>query len=181
MDSDWMNDLTKRLVKLGVRVVRFEFPYMAQRRESGSKRPPNSKKILIETWRDVIAQESKKSQPLFIGGKSMGGRIASLIADEEDVRGFIGLGFPFHAPGKEPGDRIDHLKKTQKNALIIQGTRDSMGNQQECLDYKIDKKVSFLWLEDGDHSWKPRVKSGLTLEQHMDKAAASIVQFMQDN
>lgn len=181
MDSDWMNELTKKLVKKGIRVVRFEFPYMVERRENGTKRPPNKASILLETWREVLAKEKAKSIPIFIGGKSMGGRIASLIADEEKVNGLIGLGFPFHAPGKGPKDRITHLEKIKTPTLIIQGTRDTLGNKDECQSYKLSSKISFSWLDDGDHSWKPRKKSGYTIDDHMNKAADEIFKFMYSN
>ena len=179
MDSDWMNDLTKLLVKKEIQVIRFEFPYMAERRETGKKRPPNTKKVLFETWREVFNKVSKTAKgPIFIGGKSMGGRMASLLADELKPSGLIGLGFPFHAPGKEPGERIEHLKSLKTPTLIIQGTRDSMGTQEECRSYPISKKIQFHWLEDGDHSWKPRKKSGFTLEEHMENAASEIASFI---
>ncbi len=182
MDSDWMNDLTKALVTEGIQVVRFEFPYMVERRENGKKRPPNPQKALLETWNKVIEKVAKSHQgPLFIGGKSMGGRMASLIADEAPINGLIGLGFPFHAPGKEPGERIDHLRALKTKALIVQGTRDPMGTREDCDSYALSKKIQFHWLEDGDHSWKPRKKSGFTLEEHINEAAQVISQFIKKN
>jgi predicted alpha/beta-hydrolase family hydrolase len=181
MDSDWMNHFTTKLVKKGIRVVRFEFPYMVERRLNGTKRPPNKSSVLLETWREVLIKEQKKSKTIFIGGKSMGGRMASLIADDQNVNGLIGLGFPFHAPGKDPKDRILHLEKIKTPSLIVQGTRDTLGSLEDCKTYKLSKNISFTWLEDGDHSWKPRVKSGHNLEEHMDKAADEIVSFMYSN
>lgn len=178
MDSDWMNELTQALGKREIQVIRFEFPYMQQRRETGVKRPPNTKKVLLESWQQVFEKVSSKSSSLYIGGKSMGGRMASLLADELGAQGLIGLGFPFHAPGKEPGDRIDHLKKIRTKTLIIQGTRDPMGKKEECLSYPLSKKIKFHWLDDGDHSWKPRKKSGYTLEEHIESAATAIDKFM---
>lgn len=178
MDSNWMNALTKELVRREIQVIRFEFPYMAEIRESGKKRPPNSQKILLESWREVFSKVSPKSDSIYIGGKSMGGRMASLVADELKPKGLIGLGFPFHAPGKAPGERIEHLKGLKTPTLIIQGTRDTMGSQEDCHSYSLSKKIKFCWLEDGDHSWKPRVRSGLTLEQHIHSAADAIDKFM---
>lgn len=180
MDSDWMNTLTKELVKREIQVIRFEFPYMEDIRKTGKKRPPNTQKTLLETWRKVFAKVSSKSDsiPIWIGGKSMGGRMASLVADDLKPKGLIGLGFPFHAPGKDPGERIAHLKNLKTRSLILQGTRDSMGTQQDCLAYPLSKKIKFHWLEDGDHSWKPRKSSGLTLEQHIQSAATAIDKFM---
>ncbi len=178
MDSDWMNALTKELVKREIQVIRFEFPYMAQIRETGKKRPPNPQKLLLQTWKEVFEKVCTKSSTVYIGGKSMGGRMASLVCDELRPKGLIGLGFPFHAPGKDPGQRIDHLMHLKTRALIIQGTRDTMGSKDDCLSYGLSKKIKFCWLEDGDHSWKPRVRSGLTLEQHIQSAADAINKFM---
>lgn len=180
MDSDWMNALTKELVAREIQVIRFEFPYMAERRESGKKRPPNPKNVLLDCWREVVKKihKTNPNSPIFIGGKSMGGRMASLIADEIKPSGLIGLGFPFHAPGKEPKDRIDHLKSLKTPTLIIQGTRDTMGTKEDCDSYELSKKIQFFWLEDGDHSWKPRKKSGFTLESHLSEGADAIKNFI---
>lgn len=182
MDSDWMNALTDELVSREIQVIRFEFPYMIERREKGTKRPPNPKKVLLETWAEVFEKVKKSSpdSPLFVGGKSMGGRMASLIADEMKPNGLIGLGFPFHAPGKDPKDRIDHLKSLKSPTLIVQGTRDPMGCREDCDSYELSKKIQFYWLEDGDHSWKPRKKSGFTLEEHLSSAADQILAFIQN-
>lgn len=177
MDSDWMNDLVEQIVEHKIKVVRFEFPYMADRRSTGTKKPPNPEKKLLEHWKKVIAKVGNPSK-VFIGGKSMGGRMASLIADECGVKGLIVTGFPFHAPGKTPGNRIDHLKKLKTPTLIVQGTRDSMGTKQEVSKYKLSSKIKYVWMEDGDHSLKPRKASGNTLEEYMADAASKIAKFI---
>lgn len=183
MDSEWMSSFAKELAKHQIKVIRFEFPYMIERRETGKKRPPNTKKVLIQTWVDVYnkVKADHPKTPLFIGGKSMGGRIASLVTDELMPAGLIGLGFPFHAPGKDVGDRIDHLENIQTKSLIIQGTRDSMGSKIDCLNYDLSKNIEIFWLEDGDHSWKPRKKSGLSLDEHMLTAAKKVKYFIKEN
>ncbi len=178
MDSEWMNQMTQSLVDREIQVVRFEFPYMQERRASGSKRPPNTQRVLLETWHEVYAKVATKNESIYIGGKSMGGRMASLVADELKPSGLIALGFPFHAPGKEPGERIAHLRELKTRSLIIQGTRDTMGKKEECMQYPLSSKIKFCWLEDGDHSWKPRKSSGLHLEDHIQTAAQAIHKFM---
>jgi uncharacterized protein len=85
MDSEFMNAFAEGLAGHGLRVVRFEFPYMAARRETGKSRPPDREPVLRETWLRVI--EAVRAERMFIGGKSMGGRIASLVADEAQVVG----------------------------------------------------------------------------------------------
>lgn len=179
MDSEWMEQVSFKLCELGIKVIRFEFPYMQERRESGKKRPPNTQKVLLGTWREVFAL-LKAEKNIFIGGKSMGGRMASQIVDELNPKGLICLGFPFHAPGKEPKDRIEHLKKIKVPTLICQGTRDSMGTKDDITTYKLSKKIKFHWLEDGDHGLKPRKASGLTLEGHIDSSCQAIVKFIKN-
>jgi predicted alpha/beta-hydrolase family hydrolase len=176
MDSDWMNDVAMGLSKYEIKCARFEFPYMAERRSTGKKRPPNTMKVLQETWREAI--EKFSDHEVYIGGKSMGGRVASLIADEEKVKGLICLGFPFHAPGKEPKGRIEHLKGLKTKTIILQGERDSMGTKDEVKKYSLSKKIKVYFLADGDHSLKPRKKSGYTLEEHLEYCCKVISDFM---
>ena len=180
MDSDWMNQLTELLNKEGIRVVRFEFPYMAERRLNGKKRPPNKASVLEETWESVVSL-FKNSKNIFIGGKSMGGRTASLVADRLTVQGVLAFGFPFHGPGKEPGKRLDSLLTLKTKSLFLQGTRDSMGNFEEVETYQLPKNIKLHWLEDGDHSLKPRKKSGFTLEEHLSEAAKKAADFIKKN
>ena len=177
MDSDWMNDVASQISAAGIKTVRFEFPYMVERRESGKKRPPNTKKVMLETWHQVVSDWSTE-QKIYLSGKSMGGRMASLMIDEVCAAGLICFGFPFHAPGKPPKDRLDHLKNLRTKTLIIQGERDSMGNRDEVSEYEVSKKIKFHWLEDGDHSFKPRKKSGFTQEEHVGSACQAAIKFM---
>lgn len=177
MDHPWMEHITSLLESKGIEVIRFEFPYMAERRISGKKRPPNTAKVLQETWFEVLELVGKRKN-LFIGGKSMGGRMASLIADSASVSGVICLGFPFHAPGKDVGTRIEHLENLSTRCLILQGTRDTMGSFNDVKDYKLSSSIKINWLEDGDHGFKPRVKSGYTLDQHLESVAGLIAQFV---
>jgi uncharacterized protein len=158
MDSVFMNAFAKGLADRGLRVVRFEFPYMAALRETGERRPPDRERVLRETWLRVI--KTVAAETVFIGGKSMGGRIASLIADEAHVAGLVCLGYPFHPTGKPEQLRIEHLKTIKTPTLIIQGERDPFGNRHEVAGYKLSKHVRLHWLPDGDHSFKPRKASG---------------------
>ena len=107
MDSPFMAAFAEGLAAEGFRVVRFEFPYMVKRRLTGTRRPPDRVPVLLEAWRAVIAALGPGR--LVIGGKSLGGRMASLVADETGVRGLVCLGFPFHAPGKPATERIGHM------------------------------------------------------------------------
>ena len=177
MDSDFMQVFAERLGDTGSRVVRFEFPYMAERREIGRKKPPDRLSLLIKTWQDVIAELG--SSNLVIGGKSMGGRIASFIVDAARVKGLVCLGYPFHAPRKEPGpNRLEHLEGLETPTLICQGTRDALGTRDEIAGYRLSANVQLHWLEDGDHSFKPRKASGLTEDETRQNAINAISGFI---
>jgi predicted alpha/beta-hydrolase family hydrolase len=176
MDTDFMNAFAPGLAKHGLRVVRFEFPYMAARRETGKGRPPDREPVLRDSWHRVI--DSVKSKTLFIGGKSMGGRIASLVADEAEVDGLICLGYPFHPTGKPDQLRIEHLKSIRTPTLIVQGDRDPFGNRQEVAEFKLSKHVRVHWLPDGDHSFKPRKASGWTLEENWEEGIDAVASFV---
>ena len=177
MDSDFMQVFAERLGDTGSRVVRFEFPYMVERRETRKKKPPDRLPQLIKTWQDVITELG--SNNLVIGGKSMGGRVASLIADAAGVKGLVCLGYPFHVPSKEPGpNRLEHLVELKTPTLICQGTRDALGTRDEIAGYRLSAAVQLHWLEDGDHSFKPRKTSGLTEDENWQNAINAIGAFI---
>lgn len=176
MDSDWMNMVAAAVADKGFRVVRFEFPYMADRRETGKKKPPNPQRILEATWMDVIGDLG--ADKLVIGGKSMGGRMASLVADDAKVRGLICLGYPFHPPGKPEKLRTEHLAALKTPTLICQGERDPFGTKDEVPGYTLSKKIQINWAPDGDHGLKPRKKSGYTEEQNIAAAVEAMAAFM---
>lgn len=152
MDSAWMAKVARAIAARGIRVVRFEFPYMAARR-SGTKRggAPDRAPVLLQTWRDVAAELGGGEQ-LFIGGKSMGGRMATMIADELRVRGVVCFGYPFHPPGQPQKLRTEHLRELRTPALILQGTRDPFGTAAEVAAYELSPKIRIEWFADGGHS-----------------------------
>ena len=176
MDSDFMNLLSGRLGARGVRVLRFEFPYMADRRQGGGKRPPNPMPVLLDGFRERYAA---LSGPVFIGGKSMGGRVASMLADELAAPGLICFGYPFHPPGKPERTRTDHLAELTTSSLILQGTRDPLGKPEEVAGYQLSRQIQVSWLESGDHDFKPLKRSGLTQVDLIDQAAERTLAFMQ--
>ena len=176
MDTAFMETFAVGLGNHGFRVVRFEFPYMVERRENGKKRPPNPARVLLETWEAVIADLGPKN--LVIGGKSMGRRIASMVADQSHVKGLVCLGYPFHPPGKPDKLRIDHLQELTTPALFLQGERDSLGNKQDVASYPLSPAIKVSWLEDGEHGFKPRKKSGRTEQQNWDQAIDAFASFV---
>jgi predicted alpha/beta-hydrolase family hydrolase len=110
MDSPFMETIAEGVASAGIRVARFEFPYMRRRRETGKGGAPDPGPALMQSWRDTI-EKLGGGKRLVIGGKSLGGRIASMIADETGVRGLVCLGYPFHPPGKPEQTRTRHLEQ----------------------------------------------------------------------
>ena len=177
MDTSFMQYFAKNLGARGYRITRFEFPYMAEQRVTGKKRPPDHLPKLLETWMSIIRHLGPEN--LVIGGKSMGGRIASIVADEAKVKGLLCLGYPFHAPGKPPGpNRLEQLKMLQTPTLICQGTRDSLGTIDQVSKYRLSNSIQLRWLEDGDHGFKPTKKSGQTEEQNWKNALDASCEFL---
>lgn len=165
MDSPFMTAIASGLAEVGWRVVRFEFAYMAKQRMSGKRSPPDRLPKLKQVFLEQVEIEIA-SRPVFIAGKSMGGRVASLLADELSgkmhVLGCICLGYPFHPFGKPQQLRTEHLAVQKTPTLILQGERDGMGRQDEVETYTLSPMVSLQWMPAGDHSFKPTRNSGLT-------------------
>lgn len=180
MDSAAMTAATAAIVATGIRVVRFEFAYMAGRRD-GVRKPPPKADTLVDEYR-AAAAAVKVSGKLVIGGKSMGGRVASMVADELSATGAIGglfcLGYPFHPPDKPAQLRTAHLEKLVTPALICQGTRDVFGTRGEVPGYRLSDSIRIVWFEDGDHDLRPRKAiSGFTAAQHLKTMADELHAF----
>ncbi|HXT19875.1 MAG TPA: alpha/beta family hydrolase [Thermoanaerobaculia bacterium] len=184
MDSGFMNVVARGLAARGLRVARFEFPYMAKRRSgSGGRGAPDRPPVLEATWLDVIATLGgpEGGRDLVIGGKSMGGRIASHVADRAHlngpVRGLVCMGYPFHPPGQPEKLRTAHLADLRTPTLILQGTRDDFGNRDDVAGYALSPAIRVHWLEGGDHSFKPLKASGRTERQNVEEAIAATADF----
>jgi predicted alpha/beta-hydrolase family hydrolase len=178
MDSPFLNIVAAGLGAAGLRVARFEFPYMRRRREEGKRGAPDREPALRAAWKEAI-DALGGGERLVIGGKSMGGRMASLVADEMKVRGLVCLGYPFHPPGQLDRLRTAHLHDLRTPTLIVQGTRDPFGTPGEVAGYDLSPAIRLLWLEDGDHSFKPRASSGFKEKQHLETAVGAVVGFVQ--
>ena len=183
MDSASMNAATAALVAEGFRVVRFEFSYMAARRASGARKPPPKAEKLIPEYLAAIAALGATG-PLIIGGKSMGGRVASMVADDllsrGEIAGLLCLGYPFHPPGKPESLRTQHLAELKTPTLICQGTRDEFGTREEVAGYALSGNIRILWLEDGDHDLKPRKTiSGFSAADHLKTMAGTVKHWSQ--
>lgn len=176
MDSDWMNAVTAQLAGKGIRTLRFEFGYMAARR-SGQRKPPPRAEVLLDEYRQAVATVAPAGR-LLIGGKSLGGRVASMVAGElfaaGKIAGLVCLGYPFHPPGQPEKLRTAHLAAMPCPTLICQGERDPFGTSEEVAGYRLAGTIALQWLPDGDHDLKPRKASGRTLADNLDGATSRI-------
>jgi predicted alpha/beta-hydrolase family hydrolase len=180
MDAPFMAQMADTLGRAGIRVIRFEFPYMTEMRRTGKRKPPNREPVLLERWNRIIDRTlaaGTDARRMLIGGKSLGGRMASLIADER-AAGLVCLGYPFHPPGKPDRLRTEHLRVLRTPTLICQGTRDPFGTPDEIAGYALAPSIRLAWIEDGDHCFKPRRQSGRTWAQNLDQAAEAVLGFV---
>lgn len=182
--ADFMETIAKGLALQGIRVARFNFPYMQQRVDSGTRRPPERAPKLIAQYQQLIASIE---QPMVIGGKSMGGRMASLVASDPTtdaisvnakIKGIACLGFPFHPANKPESLRTEHFPLIKQAVFIAQGERDKLGSRAEVESYGLPDNIEWLWLADGDHDLKPRVKSGFTHQAHLQKTIDNMAVFI---
>jgi len=127
------------------------------------------------------AASSPKGQRLVFGGKSMGGRVASMIADslfEDDiVAGLVCVSYPFHPPKKLEQVRTAHLATLRCPTLIVHGERDPFGSRSEVEGYLLSRAITMAWMQDGDHDLVPRASSGITAAENLNCAAMAITHF----
>jgi len=192
MHHEFMENITQGLNQANINVLRFNFPYMDKRSQLGKRYPPDRMPKLLDCYQAIIEEYinasvtvNNKLLPLFIGGKSMGSRVAATLAGYESNRdkimGVFCLGYPFHPTKKPEKLRLEPLQETLKPILIVQGERDTLGTATEISNYDYSELCQCVFLADGDHSLKPRVKSGFTYQQHIDSAIQDIVNFISTN
>ena len=176
MDTPFMNVVARGLAARGIRVVRFEFPYMRARRSGKKSGAPDRQPVLLDAWREAV--RAADAETLFVGGKSLGGRMASMIADEVKAAGLICLGYPFHPPGNPTRLRVAHLQTLQTPGLILQGERDPFGTIDEVGTYGLPRSLRVEWIRDGDHSLRPRKGSGVTEAENLARAIDLAARFI---
>jgi uncharacterized protein len=181
----FLEQISELIAGHDIAITRFEFDYMAARRDGGKKRPPPKVELLTQEYANMISSVSSrapKGQKLFIGGKSLGGRVASMIAGEHfaarKISGLVCLGYPFHPPKQSEKLRTTHLETLECPALIIQGTRDPFGGRAEVEALKLSPKIHFHWIGDGDHDFGPRGASGFTRKGNLTDAANAVAAFL---
>ncbi len=183
MDTPFMDAIAEGLAAAGIQVLRFEFPYMAKRRDDGKRRGPDRMPVLLESWRTTLAGLPPLGIPTLIGGKSMGGRAAATFAADPDnaelIDGVVCLGYPFHPPAKPENTRIEPLRAAQHPTLIAQGERDRFGTPQDVKSYGLAAPVEIIWIPDGDHSFVPRKSSGRTESENIQLAVRDVTAFIE--
>jgi predicted alpha/beta-hydrolase family hydrolase len=183
MESRFLATLADLLGAHGLATWRFEFAYMAARRQGGGRRPPPRAERLVGEFKDAVAAAGGAT-PLVIGGKSMGGRVASLVADElfraGRIVGLFAVGYPFHPPGR-PGElRTRHLVSLKCPMLIVQGERDPFGARPEVEALALPAAIRIHWMADGDHDLAPRGARRRAPQAHLAEAAQAIAEFAID-
>ncbi len=176
MENGFINAIAEGVASDRVKVIRFNFPYMTRKKREGRNFPPDRLPKLLETYQAYIDRYATEIN--VIGGKSMGGRVASHLAGHDSVSGIICLGFPFHPPGKPEKFKGEHLSCMQKPTLILQGERDMFGKPDEIAEYSLSEAVEIAFISDGDHSLKPRKSSGLTQDENIKQACNFITEFL---
>ncbi|SFH59818.1 alpha/beta fold hydrolase [Planctomicrobium piriforme] len=177
-DSTFLSYFAEGLGALRHRVVRFDFPYMAERSTLGRKRPPDKEEVLCATWHEVLKQLPFDKEKIVIGGKSMGGRIATLVADECQVAGVVCLGYPFHPTGRPEKLRVEHLADLKTQTLIVQGEIDPFGSREEVAGYTLSEAIRLHWVPEGDHSYNVKRGSDRAHEQNLKNAMRAVEEFL---
>ena len=181
MDNRFMNDFAAAAAERDLQTLRFEFAYMGSRRTGeGRKPPPRAERVMSEYLEAVDSVPSDR--PLFIGGKSMGGRVASMVAEElfraRKIAGLFCLGYPFHPLGAPGKLRTAHLQALTVPTLICQGTRDPFGTREEVAAYPLSPAIHIHWLESGDHDFRPAKGSGVTAKENVRSAADAVADWI---
>jgi len=180
--SRFMIDAARAFAARGISTATFDFPYMAAGRSVPDKAP-----VLEQSWRDAIAAARAhgafKGVPLFIGGKSMGGRISSHVAAQhvEGIAGLVFLGYPLHPPGRPEQRRDAHLPDIREPMLFVQGSRDLFGTADEirALLPRLNSRAELFEVADGDHSFKVRVKvTGRKQEAVFEEIFETVARFV---
>lgn len=166
----FMTAMARGLAERGIDVVTFEFPYMRAKRRAPDKAP-----VLEAAFRDAIGEAlgrvggTAQTIRLFIGGKSMGGRIATHLAAQglEGLRGVVALGYPLHPPGKPEQLRVAHLPAIKVPVLIVQGERDAFGTPDELRPVidTMPAAVTLHVIAGGDHSLAVPKSAGVTQKE----------------
>lgn len=176
MDSDFMRSMAAAVSAGGARVCRFNFAYM----ELG-KKAPDRQSVLEDTYRAVVEELRPRADTLVIGGKSLGGRIASMVASQGvPVDGLVFLGYPLHPPGRPERIRKAHLPDIKVPMLFVEGTRDPFCPLETLEEVRAELTApnAVAVIDDGDHSLKVRKSSGRSTEEAWAEAATAVTEWL---
>ena len=163
--------MAKGLADRGIAVARFDFPYMEGRADgSASRRPPDPMPKLLDAMRAAAAEARREGLRFALLGKSMGGRVATMLADELRADAVVVFGYPFHPPRKPTELRTAHLLTIRTPTCILQGERDPFGQPAEVAGYGLSPAVEVVWFSGGDHSLEPSQRSGFDAREHRERA-----------
>lgn len=174
MDHPFLVAVADGLAAAGLAVLRFDFPYRTDGRKAPDRWP-----VLQAAMRDAVAMAAPG--PIVLAGKSMGGRVATTLADELGALAVVVFGYPFHPPKEPQRLRTEHLATLRTPTLILQGERDEFGTRDEVAGYPLAPSITVQWFADGDHSLVPRVRSGHTPAGHLAKAIDSAARFVAEH
>jgi len=184
--SSFMTGFAAALARLGITVATFNFPYM-----EGSRKPPDRQPVLDACYRGVLAAVAAEPElaalPLFIGGKSLGGRLASHLAADPGapgaqpawwprLRGLVFLGYPLHPPARPQQVRVSHLPRITHPMLFVQGERDAFGTPVEIQAFTdvLPARCTLVPVPGGDHSFDVLKRSGLAAADVLDGAQRAV-------
>ena len=181
MTHPFMEAAASAFAARGLATLRYQFPYMEQ-----GKRMPGARAGLIATARAAVAEAVRRGAklPVVAAGKSMGGRMTSLAAAEPEglagISGIAFLGFPLHAAKKTGTERADHLRELRNPMFFAQGTRDPLAplSEIEPVVAALGKRATLHVVEDGDHSFHVRKRSGRTVEQALSEVADALSEWV---
>ncbi len=185
MNAATLTTVADALADAKVPSLRFNFPYRA-----AGRRAPDRAAVLEaavrEAMRELAGRTKLPPERLVLGGRSMGGRVCSMVAADADaegearVLGLVLLGYPLHPPGRATQLRVEHFARLRMPALFVSGTRDAFGTPAELQreTKKLKGSVSFHWVETGDHGFKPLKSSGLTVDAVLADVAGAVVDFV---
>lgn len=179
--APWMETMAQGLAARGIAVARFDFPYMEGRADDpASKRPPDPMPRLLDAMRAAAASVRREGRRFALLGKSMGGRVATMLADELRADAVVVFGYPFHPPRKPHDLRTAHLRTLATPCLIQQGERDPFGVPAEVAGYGLSRKVAIEWHADCDHSLAPTRRSGHSVAECLRHALDLAARFVRD-
>ena len=179
MDHPVLEFLAQSLAVQGFAVARFNFDYMQKSLDLGRRSPPSKQAVLLAQWRSVYQSVRQQvAGPVVLAGKSMGGRMATLLADELAPSAQVLYGYPFHPVGKPERLRSEHLRQLRTPTLIVQGERDALGSREQVQGYVLSPAIELAWLKSAGHDLKPLKSSGFSHCEYLESAAQLTAEFV---